>query len=134
MKSRGLVALPVLAALALAGLGACSSGGSSASCPAKVDTKTVTGGDLTVCAADTHYDVNTIKVPVGVLDVKLVNDGAAYHTFKINKTSLDLKANSGKTAEGSVTLARGTYTFECTVPGHASAGMKGTIVVGHAAD
>jgi plastocyanin len=133
MKRRRSVTLLVLVALAIPGLAACG-GGSSASCPAKIDTKTATGGDVTICASDTHFDVNTIRVPVGVLNVKLLNDGAAYHTFKLSKTSLYLKANSGKTAEGSVTLSRGTYTFECTVPGHASAGMKGTIVVGHAAD
>jgi uncharacterized cupredoxin-like copper-binding protein len=28
-----------------------------------------------------------------------------------------------------VTLAAGTYTFECTVPGHAAAGMKGVLTV-----
>ena len=28
-----------------------------------------------------------------------------------------------------VTLTAGTYTFECTVPGHAEAGMKGTLTV-----
>ena len=36
-------------------------------------------------------------------------------------------------AEGKTTvsaeLAPGTYTFLCTVPGHAEAGMEGTLVV-----
>jgi plastocyanin len=123
------VVLLVLAALALAGLGACS-GGSKKSCPAKVDTKTATAGAITVCGSDNRFDVNTIKAKPGPLTVTLVNDGAIYHTLEIKKTSLDLKTNAGKTASGTVTLAKGTYTFECTVAGHAAAGMKGKVVVG----
>ena len=124
--------LLVLGAFALTGLAACgsSSGGSAQNCPAKVDTKTATGGAITVCGSDIKYDVATIKAQPGPLKVTFVNGGSIYHTFKINNTSLDLKANSGKTESGTVTLSKGTYDFECTVPGHSSAGMKGTIVVG----
>jgi uncharacterized cupredoxin-like copper-binding protein len=35
----------------------------------------------------------------------------------------------GGTKTLSVSLKPGTYTFECTVPGHAAAGMKGTLTV-----
>jgi plastocyanin len=123
--------LAVVAAIGLGGLGlgACG-GGSSKSCPAKVDTKTATGGEISVCAGDLHFDVNTIKAAPGPLKVTLVNDGAIYHTFKIVGTPLELKANAGKTATGTVTLANGTYKFECTVSGHAAAGMEGKVVVG----
>jgi len=123
----------VLAALAVSVLGACGSssgGGSSAKCPAKVDTKTATGGAITVCASDIKYDVKTIKASPGPLKVTLENDGAIYHTMKISNTDLELKANAGKTDSGTVTLSKGTYDFDCTVSGHAAAGMKGTIEVG----
>jgi plastocyanin len=36
---------------------------------------------------------------------------------------------NGGTSSFSVTLKPGSYTFLCTVPGHAQAGMKGTLVV-----
>jgi plastocyanin len=120
----------VVAALAVGGLAASCSSGTGKSCPAKVDTKTATGGAITVCAGDLHFDVNTIKAAPGPLKVTLVNDGAIYHTFKIVGTALELKTNAGKTATGTVTLAKGTYPFKCTVAGHAEAGMKGTVVVG----
>ena len=128
MTRRLSVTLVVLAALA--GFGTSCGGGSNKSCPAKVDTKTATGGAITVCASDIHFDVGTIKAAPGPLTVTLVNDGATYHTFEIKGTSLDLQTNAGKSATGTVTLGKQTYKFECTVAGHAAAGMKGTIVVG----
>jgi plastocyanin len=130
MTRRWSIAL-VVAALALAGLVSCSSGGSgSGTCPSKVDTKTVTGGAITVCAADIKFDVVTIKARPGPLTVTLVNRGAVFHTFKIKDTALYLSTNPGKSDTGTVTLSKGTYDFECTVPGHAQAGMKGKIEVG----
>ena len=120
----------LVAALALAGLGACGGGGTSKKCPAKVPTKTATGGAITVCGSDIKYDVTTIKAQPGPLKVTFENGGAIYHTLKIANTDLDLKANGGKTVSGTVTLSKGTYSCECKVEGHAAAGMKCTIVVG----
>ena len=117
--------LAVLVALALAALGAC--GGSSKS---SKSTKTAANGAITVVARDISFDVGVIKTAPGALTVTLDNQGAMLHDFKIDKTSLQVKANAGKTATGTVTLAKGTYNFECTVPGHKQAGMKGTVVVG----
>lgn len=84
---------------------------------------------ITVGAYDLYFDVTTIKAPPGPLTVTFVNHGAVYHTFKIERTSLDLETNAGQTATGTVTLTKGTFTFECTVPGHAAAGMEGTVEV-----
>ena len=129
--TRPFTTVLVLAALALGGLGACSSGGGAKGCPAKVDTKTVAGGAITVCGSEIKFDVKTIKAQPGPLKVTLRNGGTTYHTLKILDTSMaELKANPGKSATGTVTLAKGTYDFECSVPGHAGAGMKGKIVVG----
>jgi plastocyanin len=39
-------------------------------------------------------------------------------------------ANGGQTASGSFTIDKpGNYKFECSMPGHAAAGMRGTITV-----
>jgi len=121
MTRRHLGTLAVVAALAL---GACSGGSSSAQ-----PTKTASRGAITVGAYDIRFDVGEIKTTPGPLTVTLVNHGAVEHTFKIEGTSLQLKANPGTSVTGTVTLAAGTYTFECTIPGHAAAGMKGTVVV-----
>ena len=56
---------------------------------------------------------------------KVTNKGKLKHDFKIaGKKTMMLKP--GKTASLTVTLAKGkTYTYICTVPGHAQLGMKG---------
>jgi plastocyanin len=113
-----------LAVFACATFAACSSSGKSSE-----PTKTASNGEVTVDAFDIHFDVGEIKAAPGPLKVTLVNHGGIEHDFKINGTSMHLKADGGKSDSGTVTLAKGTYTFECTVPGHAAQGMKGTVVV-----
>jgi plastocyanin len=121
---RTLTALAV-ALVAVFALGACSSSGGGN----KEPTKTVTNGEITVEAFDIHFDVGAIKTTAGPLKVTFVNKGALEHTFKVNNTDFELKANAGQTKTGTVTLQKGTYEFECTVAGHAQQGMKGTIEV-----
>jgi plastocyanin len=116
--------LVVLAVITPLGLAACGGGGGKSE-----PTKTATGGKITIDAFDIHFDIGTIKTAPGPLTVTLVNKGAIQHTFKIEGTDVTLKADGGKTATGTVDLKKGTYDFECTVPGHAAQGMKGTVVV-----
>jgi plastocyanin len=131
--TRRLSIMLALGAFALPLLGACGGGsgsGASSKCPAKVETRTAVDGAITVCASDIKFDVVTITAEPGPLTVTLENDGAIYHTLRILDTDLVLKTNPGKTASDTVTLEKGTYEFDCDVPGHATGGMKGKIVVG----
>jgi uncharacterized cupredoxin-like copper-binding protein len=45
---------------------------------------------------------------------------------KVHKSKL---AGTNQTVKLTLTLKPGKYTFYCTVPGHAAAGMKGTLIV-----
>jgi plastocyanin len=119
-----LVMLAVVAPVGLVACGGGSSGGSKGE-----PTKTVTDGKLTIDALDVHFDIGTIKTTAGPLTVTMDNKGAIPHSFKIEGTDMTLKANGGKSATGTVTLKKGTYTFECTIPGHAAQGMKGKVIV-----
>ena len=123
MTSRRFIGL-LAAVCAVLALGACSSSKSSSE-----PTKTVTDGKITVDGFDIHFDVGTIKTTAGPLQVTFTNKGSLQHTFKIENTDLELKASSGKSDTGTVTLAKGTYKYECTVDGHAQQGMKGEIEV-----
>ncbi len=75
------------------------------------------------------YALSRLTVPKGAVTFKVVNRGKLSHDFKIaGKKTKSLP--SGKAAALNVTFARaGKYAFLCTLPGHASAGMKGVITV-----
>jgi uncharacterized cupredoxin-like copper-binding protein len=84
----------------------------------------------------------TSNITAGPVTFKVTNAGSLSHDFKICTVPVTkLTANScvgkatpllakGKSATLTVTLKKGQFEFLCTVPGHASAGMKGAIGVG----
>jgi len=124
-RKRPVRAIIVVAVVvALTGISAC--GGTSSGIPIAA-TKVATGGKISVGAYDLFFDVGTIETSPGPLSVTLVNHGAVEHTLKIEGTSLDLAAFPGGTATATVTLRKGTYLFECTIPGHS--GMRGKVQV-----
>jgi uncharacterized cupredoxin-like copper-binding protein len=64
----------------------------------------------------------------GVTTFKVTNKGGISHDFKIaGKKTVSLK--TGKAATLKATLKKGKYPYLCTLPGHAAAGMKGTLTV-----
>lgn len=75
------------------------------------------------------FTVKPASVKKGVVTFKVANKGKLAHDFKIigKKTKL---IGKGKAATLSVTFKKaGKFAFLCTVPGHAAAGMKGTLAV-----
>ena len=78
------------------------------------------------------YEVSSATAPAGALDIKSVNKASIGHNIAIEGNGVDEKGpvvSGGGTSEIKVTLKPGKYTFLCTVPGHADAGMKGTLTV-----
>jgi plastocyanin len=93
-------------------------------------TRAATGGKITVEARDISFDVGTIEAEPGELEVTLVEKGALEHTFKIEGDDLELGVDASTEQDtGTWNLDPGDYEFECTIAGHASQGMKGTVVV-----
>ncbi len=87
-------------------------------------TVTVTAGK----PSELKFTLSKRSVPAGTVTFKVTNKGAAIHDFKIaGKKTKPLAA--GKSATLRVTLKKGKAAFLCTVPGHAAAGMKGTLTV-----
>jgi plastocyanin len=80
---------------------------------------------VTVSATEFKFKLSRTSAPHGKVIFKLVNKGATAHNFKIagHKTKL---VDPGSSTTLTVTLAKGSYKYLCTVPGHAAAGMKGT--------
>ena len=57
-----------------------------------------------------------------------MNKGKLAHDFKIAGKKSQM-VQPGKSTTLKVTLKRGKQKYECTVPGHAAAGMHGTLTV-----
>jgi glucose/arabinose dehydrogenase len=97
---------------------------------------TIPTGAIRIAAApsgDLMFDAMTLKAKAGKDTFAFTNTSSVPHNFAILKGGKLIGTTptfTGGVRLLTVTLAAGTYTFECTVPGHAQAGMKGTLTVG----
>jgi len=88
---------------------------------------------LTSSKTALKYDKKKLKAHAGKITIVMKNPSAIFQhdvaikiKGKVHKSKL---AGTNKTVKLTLTLKPGTYTFYCTVPGHAAAGMKGKLVV-----
>jgi plastocyanin len=92
------------------------------------------GGTLQLAAdpAQIAFDTTSLDGKPGRVTIEFDNPSAIEHDVAIEKDGEEL-AKSALVTEGrtSVTaeLEPGDYTFLCTVPGHAEAGMEGTLTI-----
>ena len=79
-----------------------------------------------------HFAPPSLVVRAGQpVELTLRNGGGIPHDFALTEgvSSPDkIEAQGGQTTRGTFTIdTPGTYAFVCTVPGHAHAGMRGTV-------
>ncbi len=92
------------------------------------------GGTVQLAASPTElaFDKNKLTSKPGKVTIDLTNPSTIPHDIAIEKDGKILGESEtvaqSKTST-SASLSPGTYTFLCTVPGHAEAGMQGTLVV-----
>jgi uncharacterized cupredoxin-like copper-binding protein len=101
-------------------------GSSGASAQTVADGRTVE-----VEAGDLWFAPETIEVVAEQpVNVTLDNTGRMFHDLTVPAADLVISAEAGDQVSGGLTMTEpGTYEFLCSVPGHAQAGMRGTIVV-----
>ena len=82
-----------------------------------------------VSMTEFKFALSKSSVPKGAVTFKLANKGSVSHDFKITgKKSPEIAP--GKAGSVKVTFkSAGRYKYTCTLPGHAQAGMKGTLTV-----
>ncbi len=92
---------------------------------------TSTAPQETIAAREFAFTPSVVRLKVGqTANIVFANRGTTFHTLTIAGLGLDLRANAGDQIAGSVRPDRvGTYTFICSVPGHAGLGMRGQIDV-----
>jgi uncharacterized cupredoxin-like copper-binding protein len=118
----------VVALLVLAGAGVAAPFAISAIGARSSTSKTVT---IKVTASEWKFSLSRRSVPTGTtVYFKVTNKGKIGHNFRIagKKTPI---LNPGKSATLTVKFGKkGKIAFDCSVPGHARLGMKGTFGVG----
>ena len=120
---KGFALVVLIAAVSL--VAAVSAFGGSSSAAATTVTVTVTLGK----PSEFKITLSKKTIAKGATTFKVTNKGGVSHDFKIaGKKTPSLK--TGKAAPPlKVTLKQGKYAYLCTLPGHAAAGMKGTLTV-----
>ena len=119
MKKRLVVGVALLAAAGLA-VGSLAFAGS-------------TTLKLTSSKTALKYDKKKLTAHAGKITISMKNPSSIFQhdvaikiKGKVHKSKL---AGHNQTVKLTLTLKPGKYTFYCTVPGHAAAGMKGTLTV-----
>ena len=118
---KGFALVVLIAAVSLVAAVSAFGGSSSAA----ATTVTVTLGK----PSEFKITLSKKTIAKGATTFKVTNKGGVSHDFKIaGKKTPSLK--TGKAAAPlKVTLKQGKYAYLCTLPGHAAAGMKGTLTV-----
>jgi|SRR5690349_11942205 len=106
--------------------------GEESSKPATGSKGAATTLQLSASPTKIAFDTTKLNAQAGGVTIDFTNPSALEHDVAIEQNGKQI-AISETIAEGetSVTadLEPGTYTFLCTVPGHAEAGMQGTLTV-----
>src|SRR4051812_980678 len=92
------------------------------------------GGKLAISADPTQlaFDKKTLTSKPGPVTVTFNNPAPIADNFAVEENGKLLGQTpliTSSTASKTIDLAPGSYTFLCTVPGHAQAGMQGTLTV-----
>ena len=142
---RRVSAVLAVAALAVVGLAACGSSSSdnsttAASTPASTTPAAGGGGggastvDISTPSGSTlAFDQKDATAKAGNVTINFDNKQSLQHDVAVADSSGKVLGQtdlvSSGTANATVNLTAGTYTFYCTVPGHKEAGMEGTLTV-----
>lgn len=87
--------------------------------------------EVEITATDFAFSPGEITVPAGEpVNLTFVNGGALAHDLVVADLGVHVAAGSGQSSTvGFTPTEPGRYSMVCTYPGHADAGMRGTLQV-----
>jgi uncharacterized cupredoxin-like copper-binding protein len=116
-----------VAAVALASAGAAAAG-HAAHQPATAH-RHVLLARVNVAASEFKFVLNKKTAGRGVVLFHVTNVGTSQHDFQISGRKTKLLSHGQSDTLRVTFLRKGAYAYQCTVPGHAAAGMKGAFTV-----
>lgn len=120
-----LIALAV-GALALGGCGDDDGGSADIGADAPADGARA----VEVVGDDFRFEPSEITADAGEELAVALTSADTHHDLTVDELEFQVEADRGDTEEGGLRVDEpGTYTFYCSVPGHRSAGMEGTLTV-----
>ena len=101
------------------------------------------GGGVTILAVQAgaqarpdgslYFRQRTLRARAGRVSITLTNPASLGHNLAVRRNGVRLGVTatiaSGASAQLSLRLQPGRYTFFCAVPGHEATGMRGTLIV-----
>ena len=138
-----LLLICALAALGVAACGGDDDGGGDTAATTETTTETTTteeegggGGGTVRVAADPGGDLafvqDSLTTESGRNTFEFTNEASIPHDFRVEREGDELGGTeviTNDTAEVSLDLDAGRYTYFCSVPGHRQAGMEGPLTV-----
>lgn len=87
--------------------------------------------EVIVAAKEFVFSPQEIRIRSGeTVNLILENTGEAFHTLTIEELGFQIEAEGGRRSSGALRIDRpGTFSVICSVPGHAEAGLRATLVV-----
>lgn len=95
-----------------------------------------TGTAIAIRVLDFKLDPSTVTTAAGTVSLAVTNDGPTVHNVTIRDAAgttivatKDLREGESETVSTPTALAAGTYALFCSLPGHESLGIIGTLTV-----
>jgi plastocyanin len=128
MRSRSfLLAATVAASLSLTACGGGDGGGNGGGDDAADGAG---ASDVTVVATEFAFDPEDLTIAGGTdVTITVDNQGVVEHDLTVDELDLEIYAAAGTSTSETVNLPAGTYVMYCSIPGHRTSGMEGTLTV-----
>lgn len=87
--------------------------------------------EITVAMTELEFDPATLEVTVGEpVNLTVINRGETFHDLTIRELDVQIGVDGGQSVTSGLEFDDpGEFPYHCSVPGHAAAGMRGTLIV-----